>query len=175
MTVPPRLLGVLALAAAAAPFAVPAAASAAAGDKTIAQSFPVAAGLCAKVTVGTENKHLKLYATQVAADCATLQSEYTAAQSAVLLARTTIATQIASQRALTTAACPTPKDVRVTCVHARRTDRSAIFALQRQRVRFVRTYYTTTETSRDAFWKAIRALPGEHHIHPDVPIPVQSS
>ena len=175
MTVPPRLLGILAMAAAAAPFAVPAAASATAGDKTLAQTYPVASGLCAKVTAGTENKHLKLYAPQVLADCTALQSEFTATQSAVLLARTTIAVQIASERTTTAVACPTPKDVKAACLHVRRADRTAILALQRQRVHAVRLYYTTIETARDHFWKAIRALPGEHRIHADAPIPVQSS
>jgi hypothetical protein len=175
MTVPPRLLGIVAMAAAAAPLAVPAAASAHAGERTVAQTYPVATALCAKVTAGTERRRLKPYAAQVLADCTALQSGFTAAQSAVLLARTTTAAQIASEQASTTAACPTPKDVQAACRHARRADRNAILALQRQRVHAVRLYYVTIETGRDHFWKAVRVLPGEHHIHPDAPIPVQSS
>ena len=178
MTLPRRLLCAVAVSASAISLAVPAVAGAAfpkAGDRTFQQTYPLASRLCASVAAGTEGKHLKRFATQVLADCTALQSNFTSAQSTVLAARAAITTQIAADRAATAAACPKPKDQQPLCLQTRRQKNAAIVTLRHQLIRAAHRYYRTIEASRDHFWKAIRALPGEGHVHEDAPIPVVSS
>jgi hypothetical protein len=175
MTLRRRLLGAAAVSACAISLAVPALAGAAtpkAGEKTFQQTYPLASKLCASVVAGTEGKHLKRFATQILADCTTLQTAFTAAQSTVLAARTTLTAQITADRAVVTTACPTPKDTAVLCLQTRSQENKAIAALRAQRLLAVRHYYKTVEANRAAFWHAIRALPGEGHAHADQPIPV---
>jgi hypothetical protein len=175
MTPRRRLFGAIAVSVCATSLVVPAMAGAAgpkAGEKTFQQTYPLASKLCASTVAGTEGKHLKRSATQVLADCTTLQSAFTAAQTTVLAARTTLTAQITADRALVTTACPTPKDTAAVCVQTRTTENKAIATLRAQRLAAVRHYYKTVEANRAAFWKAIRALPGEGHVHADQPIPV---
>lgn len=174
MTMPTRLSGALAVAATAISLASPAAAGAHAGEQTFQQTYPLASKLCAKVAAGTESKHLKRFAAKVTADCTALLNGFTSAQSTVIAARTTLTAQIAADRALTAAACPTPHHQPAVCFQTRPQDESAIHALNLQLTRAVRHYYRTTEAGRDRFWKAIHSLPGEARLHADRPIPVLS-
>ena len=178
MTLPRRQLGAVAVLASAISLAVPGVAGATgtkAGDRTFQQTYPLASKVCASVAAGTEGKHLKRFAAQVLADCTALQSAFTAAQSTVLAARVALTAQIAADRAATTAACPTPNDQRPVCLQTRRQNKAALVTLRHQLVRAAHRYYRTIEASRDRFWKAIRALPGEGHVHEDEPVPVLSS
>jgi hypothetical protein len=173
MTLPTRLLGAVALAATGASLAIPSVAGAKAGDQTFQQTFPVASPLCAKVAAG-KSKRLKPFTAQVLADCATLQSEFTLAQSTVLAARAANAAQIAADRVTLTASCP-PGTPKLVCRHRRRQARDAIIELQRRQVRAARRYYRTIEADRRRFWTAIRALPGERRVREDAPITEQDS
>ncbi|TMK23633.1 MAG: hypothetical protein E6G62_11480 [Actinobacteria bacterium] len=176
MTLPRRQLGAVAVLASAISLAVPGVAGATgpkAGDRTFQQTYPLASKVCASVAAGTEGKHLKRFAAQVLADCTALQSGFTAAQSTVLAAR--VAQQIAADRAATMAACPKPNDQPPVCLQTRRQNNAALVTLKHQLVRAAHRYYRTIEASRDRFWKAIRALPGEGHVHEDEPVPVLSS
>lgn len=170
-----RMAGALAAVAATAALAFPAAAGAKAGDRTFQQTYPMASMLCAKVTAGKEGKHLKRFATQVLADCAALQSGFTAAQGTVLAARAAITPQIVANRTAITAACPTPTKQPAGCNHARTVNGRAIDTLRHQLAKASRRYYRTIELNRRHFWKAIRALPGEGHAHADLPIAEQNS
>jgi hypothetical protein len=172
MTLPTRLFGTIAVAATAVSLAIPGVAGAKAGDKTFQQTYPLASKVCAKVAAGTESKHLKRFAAQVTADCTTLLTGFTTAQSTVIAARATLTAQIAADRALTAAACPTPHNQPATCFPTRAGDDAAIEALNKQLAHAIRHYYRTIEAGRDHFWKAIKALPGERHVHADAPIPV---
>ena len=120
-----RLAGVAAVAMAAA-LAFPGVAGAKAGDRTFQQTFPGASQLCANVAAGKGGKRLKRFAPQVLADCATLQSSFTAAQSAVLAARAALAPQIAADRAAILAACPAPKTASLACLQTRAANRPAL-------------------------------------------------
>jgi hypothetical protein len=174
MTLHRRLLGAVAISASAISLAVPGVAGAKAGDRTFQQTYPLASKLCASVAAGTEGKHLKRFATQVLADCTALQSTFTTAQSTVLAARATLTAQITADRAAITTACPTAKDQQPLCVQTRSRQGRALGALKHQLARAARHYYRAIEASRDRFWKAIRALPGEGRVHEDQPIPLQS-
>jgi hypothetical protein len=174
MTLPTRLLGVVAVAAAAAPLVLPGAASAKAGDRTYQQTFPLASRMCANLAAG-KARRLRPFAVQVTADCAKLQSSFEAARSAVLAAHTATATAVAADRATVTASCAGPLKGGVGCKHARRTEGRAIAALMRKQMRDAHRYYRTIESDRVAFWKAIHALPGLADIHADAPIALQPS
>jgi hypothetical protein len=150
----------------------PGAAGARAGDKTIQQTFPVATLLCAKVAAGTENRHLKKFATQVTADCAALQMEFTTAQTQVLAARAAILPTLTADRTAVRAACPNPKVARGACRAAHRADDAVIHALALQLHAASHAYYTAIIAARAAFWNAISALPGQKHIHRDKPIDI---
>ncbi len=171
-----RAIAAVACAAGAAALGASATAGAAvpgAGEKTLTQTYPVATALCAKVSAGAEGRHLKRFATQVLADCSALQTNFTEAQSTVLAARAAIASQQATYRSAIVLACPnTGKPALAACRHTRRVDARALEILSREHHRVVRRYYLTIESGRLHFWHAIRALPGEHHVRTDAPIPV---
>jgi hypothetical protein len=169
MARPTRFAGVAALATGVA-LALPGGAGAKAGDRSFQQTFPVASQLCANVAAGKGGKRLKRFASRVLAQCATLESTFTTAQSAVLAARAALTPQIAADRAVIVAACPTPTTPSAACLQARAVNKPAIKALRRQLVRAAHRYYRTIEAARLRFWRAIRALPGERHVHADAPI-----
>jgi hypothetical protein len=177
MTLPRRLLGVAAVSASAITLAVPAAGATTpkAGEKTFQQTYPLASKVCANVAAGTESKHLKRFATKILADCTLLQSSFTVTQSTVLAARTAITAQIAVDRAAITTACPTTKDKQPVCLQAHASNEPAIGALKRQLRTATRRYYKTIEANRARFWNAFRSLPGEGHVHADLPVPVLPS
>jgi hypothetical protein len=167
-----QLLGAAAIAVF---LAIPGVASGKAGEATFQHTYPVASRLCANTAAGKESRRLKLFATQVLADCTTLQSGFTAAQTAVLAARATITPQIAADRKKIDAACPTPADQHPACVGVRAHEGAAIEVLKHQMVLAAHHYYRSIEMGRVHFWRAISALPGEAHIHEDAPVPISST
>jgi len=173
MTLPKRLTGAVALAASTASLATPAMATVRAGDHTFQQTYPVASRVCTEVVAG-KRKHLQHFRARVLADCALLESGFIAAQSTVLAARAAITAAIAADRAAITTACPPPSAGRPACESTRASEQLAIKALQRQQVQAAHRFYLTIETNRRRFWSAIRALPGERHLHGDTPIAQQN-
>jgi hypothetical protein len=114
----------------------------------------------------------------VAADCATLQANFTTAQTAVNTARTTIRAQIAADKSTIAAACPKPTDnVQPACVNTRHAQNVAIAALHKQLLAAVHTYYKAVESDRRTFWAEIKALRPLRHAHvvADKPIKVENS
>jgi hypothetical protein len=175
MSTTTRLSGSIAALTIAATLAVTGTAGAKAGERSFQQTYPVASQLCAKVAAGKGPKRLRPFAAQVASDCSTLTSGFTAAQSAVLAAQTTFANGLAADRAAIAAACTPPVKNRPLCRSTRRSEHAAIVALRREHTAAVRLYYTTVEANRHAFWAAIHSLPGGRTIRPDRPIHQQSS
>jgi hypothetical protein len=174
---PKRLLGVAAIASTAV-LILPGAASAGnkAGEQSFEKSFPVASKLCAKVAAGTENKRLVKVAAQILTDCETLKTEFAAAQTTVVTARTTIRAQISADRAAIKVACPKgPSDTHPACVSTRHSEKVAIGALRQQLLAAVHLYYKTVESDRRAFWAEIKALRPARHLAPDKPIHVHNS
>jgi hypothetical protein len=174
MTLPTRLTGVLAIAATAGSLAIPAAANAKAGDRSYQQTYPLASRLCTEVAAG-QRKRLQRVAPQVAAECALLQSGFTAAQTTVLTARATITSAIAADRAVIVAACPPPNVGKPACEGTRHTESVAIGVLRHQKIAAVHHYYRTIEANRVAFWHAIHALRGASRLRPDAAIKVEDS
>jgi hypothetical protein len=162
-------LGRAAAVAAAATFVLPGVAGASAGQRSFAQTYPVASRLCAEMVRGEGPKRLRHSAASVLADCGALQANFTAARTAVLAAETSIAQSRASERAATKLACA-GREHSASCISARRKHGKAIEALESQRVHAAHTYYHSVEAGRRAFWTAIRALPGGRALREDVPI-----
>jgi hypothetical protein len=147
-----------------------------AGERTFEETYPVASRLCARVAAGTEGRRLKLFATRVSADCAALESNFTAAQTAVLATRAAISAQIASERDAINAACTaTVKAVRPLCRSTRHSDESALRSLRRQMHAAAKRYYRTAEAGRQRFWNDISSLRGGHHVRTDAPVPQLTS
>jgi hypothetical protein len=176
MTPPTRITGAVAVLGTAAALVFPAVAGAKPGDKTFAQTFPVASTVCAKVAAGTESKHLKKFVTQVTADCTALQTAFTAAQTTELASRATIEPPLTAARAAVKAACPTTtKPVAGACMLAHRSNDASIHSLAKALHIAQHSYFSTVEAARLTFWKEIKSLPGEKHIKADTPIPVPSA
>jgi hypothetical protein len=170
-----RLSGSIAAATIAATLAIAGPAGAKAGEHTYQQTYPFASRLCAHVQAGKGPIHLRPFAAQVLADCATLKSGFAAAQSAVLAAQASFASGLAADRAAIAAACTPPVKNRPLCRTTRRSEHAAIAALRHQHTAALHLYYTTIEANRHTFWAAIRSLPGGKGIPTDRPIPQQSS
>ena len=169
-----RVFGAAGAAAVTALLLFPGLASAKAGDKSFAQTYPYASALCAKVTAGQTPPRLKGSEAKVNQACATLQNAFGPLQTAVQGANAQLQSGIASERAKIKQAC-LPGAVRADCRAARRNGRLVIASLRRQHRAAVRLYYTSIEANRRAFWATIRALRGGTSIKPDQPIVPQSS
>jgi hypothetical protein len=152
----------------------PGLASAKAGDKSFAQTYPYASALCAKVAAGQTPPKLKGSDAKVGQACATLQNAFGPLQAAVQAANSQLQSGIRSERAIIKQAC-LPGAVRAKCRAARRNGRLVIASLRRQHRAAVRLYYTSIEANRRTFWATIRALRGGATITPDRPITPQSS
>ena len=150
-------------------------AGAKAGERTFPETYPRASQLCANVAAGGGPKRLRAYATQVATDCTTLKSGFTAAQTAVLAARTSLESGVAADKAAIAAVCTPPVANHPLCRSTRKSERLAIKALRAEHVAAVHLYYRTIEANRRTFWAAIHSLPGSASVPADTPIPPQSS
>jgi hypothetical protein len=167
-----RLFGIAAMAATTAVLVVPSGAGATkAGDKTFAQTFPVASRLCTDVAAG-KRPRLKAVAETILADCTTLETNFSTVKSSILATRASTATQIAADKALINAACPAPatEKPKPACVNARKTQTKAIGALRKALTAAARNYYKTVESDRRSFWHSIKLLRPLAHIHADKPI-----
>jgi hypothetical protein len=175
MTTTPRLCGSIAAATIAATLAITATAGAKAGQLTYQQTYPFAARLCAHVQAGKGPVRLRPDAAKVLADCATLNSGFTAARSAVLAAQTSFANGLAADNAAIAAACTPPVKNRPLCRSTRASEHAAIVQLRREHTAALHLYYSTIEANRHTFWAAIHSLPGGRGVRADRPIHQQSS
>jgi hypothetical protein len=173
MTSPIRLGGAAALALTAT-LGLTSVAGASAGAKSFEKTYPVASRLCANIAKGAGPKRLRKSATQVLADCTSLQSSFNAAGATVLSTDASIASARAAEHALTKARCAGKLEHRQSCVLARHRAVKVLAALERQRIHAARAYYAAVESARRSFWTAIHMLPGGGGLHADAPIPEQS-
>jgi hypothetical protein len=139
------------------------AAGASAAPKTFQQLYPVASRLCTEVAKGGGPAPLRKSAAQVLVDCTALENGLTAARAAEVAAKTPILTALATERSTTKTACAKPA-TRAACRLARHNERTAVAALEIQRLTVVRTYYHAIDANRKAFWAAIHALPGASNV-----------
>jgi hypothetical protein len=170
-----RTLGSAAAAAVIATLALPGAAGAAAGKRTFSQVYPIASHLCTEVSAGAGPKRLRHSAAQVIADCTLLQGNFNTARATVLATHAALLAEGAAARAALAVHCTGAGKVRLACDRAHDKDRALLNGLSHQRVRAAHIYYESIETSRKAFWGAIRALPGGKGVREDQRIRVQDS
>jgi hypothetical protein len=171
-----RTAAVAAVTAAIATGAVTSSAFASPGDKTLAQTFPVASRICTNTAAGKERPALKPFAAMILADCMALQTAFTAAQTTVVAARTTINAQIATEQAAINAACPRPRTHKHACGLAHRAHDPALTLLHKERAAAVQAYFTSINNARHTFWAAFHSLPGESKVKSDTPaMPPQGS
>jgi hypothetical protein len=173
MTPPARFAGVLVVAASAAAFAAPAAATGPrTGEKNLQQTYPLASRLCTEIATGTgkPRPHLRPFATQILADCTTLQNGFNAARSTLLTTKASIASARAADEALAANACAGTAAKTAACAGAQHTEGQLLRALNVQLKRAVHVYYVTIVTDGKAFWHAIRALPGSRVREDKIPV-----
>jgi hypothetical protein len=129
-----------------------------AGDRTLAETYPVATALCAKARIGSLPPRLAGARTQVLAACDTLANAFGPLVSAVDAAEGSYLATVANQRSLVAAACARPVANAAACRAARATRRSTDVAALAARASAVAEFRASVRANRDTFWTAIRAL-----------------
>jgi hypothetical protein len=147
-------------------------ASASAGHRSYARTYPIASTLCAKVAAGQTPKRLKGQETQVTAACGALQTNYTQAVNTALTAEQTYKAGALSARTQAQQTCrQTPKPRHGACLQARRSARQSIRLLRQDlRIAAIR-YHQSIETARQSFWSTIHSLRGGATMKSDAPQP----
>jgi hypothetical protein len=136
----------------------PAGASARAGERTLAETYPVATALCAKARIGALPPRLTGDRLQVLAACDTLENAFGPLVSAVDSAEAAYLTTVANQRTLVATACARPVANAPACRTARDNRRSTDAAALATRATAVAQFRASVRANRDAFWTTIRAL-----------------
>jgi hypothetical protein len=145
-------------------------ASADASSRTMANTFPVANKLCTEVKAGGGNAKLKAEATQIIADCTTLETKFQELTKTAIAGQTVVRTALAADKVAFKTACPKVISTRAACRIAKRTlllDKHRL-SLQRFSVDF--TFLKGLEAARLAFWTSVRSLPGGAHLKADAVI-----
>lgn len=151
------------------------AAGAHAGERSLAQTFPLATRLCAAISRGEGPKRLRPSAAAVEAACAQLQSSFTADQNVVLTAVSPLQARLAAQQVRTHNVCSARPLHLAACETARRRRRRLLALLEAERRRRAHAYYAAVEADRAAFWAAVHALPGGLGLAGDRPVIPQST
>ncbi len=138
--------------------AVSSSALARAGDRTAAQTYPVATALCARAHAATLPTKLAPHSAAMISACDTLVNAFTPLQSTVDAAEAAFLTTVSDQKALVAAACKRPVSDHAACLTARDTKRTAIAAAANTRLSAVTAYHQAIEANRTTFWSTIQAL-----------------
>jgi hypothetical protein len=129
-----------------------------AGDRTFAETYPVASALCVKAHAGTLGSKLEPQASAVKTACDVLRSPFGTLVSAVDAAEATYLNVVSTQKGLVSAACPTPVTNQSACSAARATAKSTIAGARMTEQTAATTYRTAIEANRTTFWNTISAL-----------------
>jgi enamine deaminase RidA (YjgF/YER057c/UK114 family) len=152
---------------------VPSLAAAKPGQRGFNQTYPYASKLCIKAENGKTPKRLAASSGAVVADCATLRTSFTAAQTAYTTTTAPLKQQARDAIAALRATC---KQARAAgdlapCKAARVTTRTTIQGLRSQWKAGGQTYHASVDAARKTFWAAIRALPGGTRVQADTSTP----
>jgi hypothetical protein len=139
---------------------VTATAFARAGDRTFAETYPVASALCVKAKAGTLPPKLATpsASASVTAACETLANPYPTLVSTVDAAEDTLLNTISAEKTAVAKACPKPVTNPSACKTARATAKSTIAAARTTEQTAVTAYHTAIEANRVTFWNTISAL-----------------
>ena len=137
---------------------VTASASARAGDRSLAETYPVATELCAKAHTATLPPRLESKVASVIVACNTLENAFAPLVVTVDAAEAQFLSTVAAQRALVAAACTKPVKDHAACESARATARTTDRAALATRQAAVLAFHTAIEANRTTFWTTIAAL-----------------
>jgi hypothetical protein len=129
-----------------------------AGDRTAAQTYPVASALCVKARTGTLPPRLTGSRDAVIAACDALINAFGPLVSTVDAAESTMLGTISAQRALVAAACAKPVADRTKCQDARATALSTDAAARVTLRAAVAQFHASVEANRNTFWTTIASL-----------------
>ena len=151
-----QVLGIVG-AAIAVSLTVPGSALARAGDRSFADTYPVASALCVRAAAhpATLGRKLEPNASAVMAACQKLNDPFLGLVSTVDTAEATLLNTISAQKLLVASACPrpVPTSEKAACQAARATARSTEQAA-------VTAFHTAIEANRTTFWSKISSLRG---------------
>jgi hypothetical protein len=156
-----QVLGVVG-AAIAVSLTVPGSALARAGDRTFADTYPVATALCLKATAhpATLGPKLESNASAVIAACQTLSNPFLPLVSTVDAAEATLLNTISAQKLLVASACPrpVPTSEKAACQAARATAHTTDATARSTEQAAVTAFHTAIEANRTTFWSTISSL-----------------
>jgi hypothetical protein len=153
-----RAIGCLAAAACALPLVSAGTASARAGERTAAETYPAATAVCERAREGTLPPRLSANTAQVVAACDTLENAFGPLVTTVDNAESTYLGVLATQRGLVSTACARPVSDRATCITARETARTTDAAARATRIAAVAQFRASVESNRATFWATIESL-----------------
>jgi hypothetical protein len=141
----------LSLAAASSAFAL-------AGTRTVAQTYPVAATLCARAHTATLPPRLASQPAAVISACDTLVNAFAPLESTVDAARAAFLNSVSQEKVLRAAVCRRPVSDHAACTAARNRASAAIATAATTREAAVSAYHQSIEANRTAFWTTIQGL-----------------
>ena len=156
-----QMLGIVG-AAIAVSLTVPGSALARAGDRSFADTYPVASALCLKAAAhpATLGRRLEPNAATVVAACQTLDNPFLSLVSTVDAAEATLLNTISAQKLLVATACPrpVPASEKAACEAARATAHTTDATARTTEQTAVEAFRTAIETNRTTFWSTIMSL-----------------
>ena len=129
-----------------------------AGDRTAAETYPVASALCANARNNVLPTKLTAAKTQVLAACDTLLNAYGPLVATVDGAEATLLSTLSTQKALVVAACPRPVANAAACRAARATAISVDRTARATEVAAGMAFHAAVEANRNTFWTTIQSL-----------------
>ena len=158
-----QVLGIVG-AAIAVSLTVPGSALARAGDRSFADTYPVASALCVRAAAhpATLGRKLEPNASAVMAACQKLNDPFLGLVSTVDTAEATLRNTISAQKLLVATACPrpVPTSEKATCQTARSTARTTDATARSTEQAAVTAFHTAIEANRTTFWSKISSLRG---------------
>jgi hypothetical protein len=129
-----------------------------AGDRTAAETYPVASALCVKAHANTIPPKLVASRTQVLTACDTLLNAYGPLVATVDGAEATLLGTLSTQKGLVAAACPKPVANATACQNARASALSVDTAAHTTESAAVAQFHSSVEANRNAFWTTVQSL-----------------
>lgn len=156
-----QVLGIVG-AAIAVSLTVPGSALARAGDRTFADTYPVASALCVRAAAhpAALGPKLEPNAAAVVAACQTLDNPFLTIVSTVDAAEATLLNTISAQKLLVASACPrpVPASEKAACEAARATAHTTDTNARTTEQAAVTAFHTSIEANRTTFWSTIGSL-----------------
>ncbi len=129
-----------------------------AGDRTAAETYPVASGLCVKAHNDVLPIKLASRKTSVLAACVTLLNAYGPLVATVDAAQSTLLGTLSTQKGFVGVACTKPVASVTACHKARATALSVDTAARRTEIAAVAQFHASVEANRSTFWTTLQSL-----------------